>query len=312
MTFLMLFAGLALLLISGEFLVRGSVSLAGHFKISTLVVGLTVVSFGTSAPELVVSLNAAVSGHADISVGNVVGSNISNIGLVLALTIIIAPFFVNTRALVNDWLIMMSVTLVLVVMLLDLEMSRLEGLILVSLLLSFIAFSIWKSRRESRRGTKNYPPVKFSLPVSIIIIIVSCLGLVGGADMLVKGASEIARMMGVSERIISVSIIALGTSLPELATSAVAAVRKQNDISIGNILGSNIFNILAILGITATFVPFEVKDPGFTLDMIWMTGISLMLFAVILPLRGAFLNRWRGLTLAAIYFLYIYFVFFVK
>lgn len=312
MIFLMLFAGLALLLISGEFLVRGSVALAAHFRLSKLVIALTVVSFGTSAPELVVSLDAALSGHPDISIGNVVGSNISNIGLVLALTIIIAPFFVNTRSVLRDWIIMMGLSLVLIIMLYDLQLSRTEGIILLAMLLSFILFTVKRPGKKTGQAGDAAGPVKIRLPAAILLVILSCLGLVAGADLLVKGASGIARMMDLSERIISVSVIALGTSLPELATSVVAAVRKENDISIGNILGSNIFNILAIPGITAVIIPFSLNDAGFSFDLIWMAGISLFLFILILPLRGTMLSRWKGLLLAVLYITYIYIIFFIK
>ncbi|MDZ7737929.1 MAG: calcium/sodium antiporter [Bacteroidales bacterium] len=312
MTYLMLFTGLALLLISGEFLVRGSVALAAHFKLSKLVIALTVVSFGTSAPELVVSVDAALSGHPAISAGNVVGSNISNIGLVLALAIIITPFYVNTRSVMRDWITMMVLSLLLLIMLSDLQLSRIEGIILLVLLVSFIYFTLSVSRKTIPDGKTGPPVVKIKLPAAIIMVVLSCGGLVAGADLLVKGATDIARMMGLSERIISVSVIALGTSLPELATSAVAAVRKENDISIGNILGSNIFNILAILGITSLISPFSLDDPGFFFDLAWMCGISLILFILMLPLRGTVLRRWKGLLLAVLYLTYIYIVFFVK
>lgn len=312
MTSLLLIAGLALLLISGEFLVRGGVSLAGHFKISTLVVGITVISFGTSAPELVVSLNAAISGHADISLGNVIGSNISNMALVLAMTVLIAPYFVRTRAVLHDWMMMMGVSILLMIMLLNGALSRPEGFILVFILLVFLFWSLRKSRNDVRSGNSSHPIPKYSLGVAVIIVIVACVGLVFGADMLVKSATIIARKLGVSERIISVSVIALGTSLPELATSAMAAIRKQNEISIGNILGSNIFNVLAILGTTACVSPFEIKDKSFNFDMIWMLSISALIFLLILPLKGSLLKRWKGFVLILIYFTYIYLVFFVR
>jgi cation:H+ antiporter len=312
MTFVMLLAGLALLLISGQFLVRGGVCLANHLKISKLVVGLTVVSFGTSAPELVISLDAAALGYPNISVGNVVGSNISNIGLVLALTALITPYFVKTRELLSEWIPMMGATILLVLMLLDFRLSRIEGIILLLLLFVFIYWSIRKSRNRMKEDQVKFPPVKLKLPAAIIIVILSCLGLVAGAEMLVRSASQIARMLGVSERIISVSVIAVGTSLPELATSVIAAARKENDISISNIIGSNIFNILAILGATSAFVPFSVTDLDFSFDMFWMLGISLLLFLLILPLKGSNLRRWKGLILVLAYFTYIYIVFFVK
>lgn len=309
MTYLVLFAGFALLLISGEFLVRGGVSLAGHFNISPMVIGLTIVSFGTSSPELVVSLDAAITGHPDISVGNVVGSNISNIGLVLALTVIVAPFVVSRKEILDDIIIMTAVFLLIFIMLFDLHLSRFEGIVLVLLLAAYLFRSIRNDKKEDRVVPDN---IRYSLLISVVVIVLSCIGLVAGADMLVKSAGTIASRMGVSERIISVSVIAIGTSLPELATSFMAAIRKKNDIAIGNVVGSNIFNVLAILGLTATIKPFGITDTGFTSDMYWMTGIALLLIVMVAPSVNPKLTRWKGILLALVYLSYIYIVFFVR
>jgi cation:H+ antiporter len=308
---LYLIAGLILLLAGGEFLVRGGVSLAGHFKISALVVGVTVVSFGTSAPELVVSLDAALSGHPDISLGNVVGSNISNIGLVLALTILITPYFVNTKSVVRDWAVMIVISIMLTVFLYTgRTLSRLEGIIMLLLLAVFVFGTLKHSRMELRKGNGSPPEIKYSKVVSVLMIILSSIALVLGADFLVKGASEIARSFNISERVISVSVIALGTSLPELATSAVAAARKQNEISLGNIIGSNIFNILAILGITSTISPISIQDTGvLSFDLWYMLGISILLMLLILPLKGSHLGRWKGAVLVMSYILFLFFVY---
>jgi len=309
MTFVMLLAGLALLLLSGEFLVRGGVSLAGHFRLSPMVVGLTIISFGTSAPELVVSLDAAIEGHPAISLGNVIGSNISNLALVLALTVIISPFFVKRKEIIDDMIIMTGASILLFIMLLDFKLSRFEGIILVIMLAAYIYRSIRNDKREYRSSPTEK---KYSLSLSVIIIVLSSLGLVAGASMLVKSASTIATMLGVSERIISVSIIAVGTSLPELATSMIAAFRKERGISIGNVVGSNIFNILAILGITATVKPYQLNDPRFSVDMYWMIGIAVILIIMALPSRNPKLRRWNGIFLALIYLSYIYLVFFTS
>lgn len=309
MTYLVLFAGFALLLISGEFLVRGGVSLAGHFNISPMVIGLTIVSFGTSSPELVVSLDAAITGYPDISVGNVVGSNISNIALVLALTVIIAPFVVSRKEILDDIIIMTAVFLLMFIMLYDLRLSRFEGIGLVLLLAAYL----WRSIRNDKKEERTVPDkIRYSLLLSVIIIVLSCIGLVAGADLLVKSASTIASRMGVSDRIISVTIIAVGTSLPELATSFMAAIRKKNDIAIGNVVGSNIFNVLAILGITATINPFSISDAGFKSDMYWMTGIALLLIVMVMPSANPKLSRWKGILLALVYLSYIYIVFIVR
>jgi len=309
MTFVTLIAGLALLLLSSEFLVRGGVSLAGHFRLSPMVVGLTIVSFGTSAPELVVSLDAAIEGHPAISLGNVIGSNISNLALVLALTVIISPFFVNRREIIDDMIIMAGASILLFIMLLDLKFSRFEGIILIIILAAYI----YRSIRNDKRHYRSSPPqLKYTLFMTVVIIIISSIGLVAGASILVRSASKIAIMMGVSERIISVSVIAVGTSLPELATSLMAAFRKAKGISIGNVVGSNIFNILAILGVTATVKPYQLNDPRFSADMYWMIGIAILLILMVLPSRNPKLRRWNGIFLALVYLSYIYLVFFVS
>lgn len=312
--YIYLIAGLLILIAGGEFLVRGAVSLAGHFRISTMVVGVTVVSFGTSAPELVVSLDAALSGHPDISLGNVIGSNISNITLVLALAVIIAPYFVATRAVLKDWLIMIGATILFMVFLSTGErLVRIEGLIMVFFLVLFVWNSVSVSRKESISGDVQFPVPGYGKLPAAIIIVLSSAALVAGAELLVRGASGIAESFGVSERVISVSIIALGTSLPELATSAVAALRKQNEISLGNIIGSNIFNLLAILGITSSIATINVADRAvLTSDIWWMLGVSLLLMLLILPLRGSKLTRGKGALLIMVYLVYIYLVFTLK
>ena len=309
---ILLIPGLIILLFSGEFLVRSSVAFSRHLRISSLVVGLVVVSFGTSAPELFVSLNAALSGHPDISLGNVIGSNISNISIVLALTVIVMPYMVNTSELFRNWAIMMGASILLFIFLYTgHEITRLEGITFLMILVAFILHSVINSRQELRNDNSEHPRPQFSLPVSILIILLSSAGLAFGADLLVKGATAIARVWGVSERVISVSVIALGTSLPELVTSAVAALRKQREISIGNIIGSNIFNILAILGVTSAIRKISISSfTKFSADIIWMIAISVLLFLLILPMKGSRLGRWKGFVLASPYFVYIYLLYF--
>ena len=312
--YLYLLAGLAILIAGGEFLVRGAVSLAGHVRISAMVVGVTVVSFGTSAPELVVSLRAALSGHPDIALGNVIGSNISNITIVLALSVIIAPYFVVTRAVFKNWLVMIGATLLFMIFLYTGErLVRLEGLVMVSLLVIFVWNSVQVSRGEVKTKNRQVPQPRYGIWLAIVIIVLSSAALVGGADLLVRGASGIALSFGVSERVISVSVIALGTSLPELATSVMAAIRKHNEIALGNIIGSNIFNLLAILGITASVADINVSDRAvLTSDIWWMLGVSLLLMVLILPLKGSRLTRGKGVILFLVYLVYIYLVFTLK
>ncbi len=310
MDYIFLFLGFVLLMLSGDFLVRGSVSLAGHFKVSRLVIGVVVVSFGTSAPELVVSLDAAIKGHPDIAIGNVIGSNIANIALVLGLTAIILPIKVKKKAIHFDWLMMMLVSILFYVFCLSgYRLNLYEGGVFVFVLMTYIVWSIHKSRKENKVNTEESIIPKHSLLVSFILVAVSAVGLIYGAEFLVKGASHIAESMGVDERIISVSVIALGTSLPELATSIAAAIRKELDIFIGNIIGSNIFNILAILGLTSIVKVVKINPMVLKFDIFWMLGTSLLLFIFILPLRKGMVTRWKGLIFVFIYIIYIYLAF---
>lgn len=300
---ILLVIGFALLFISGHYLVMGGVELAKFFKIPTLVVGLTIVSFGTSAPELLVSLKAAFSGYPDISLGNVVGSNISNIALVLGITALICPIPVATKLLKSDWPIMILLSLLLFVFSLSGLLTWWHGAILLLILIYFNVNSIIKGRSSD----EVIPVVKIPWYYAILIIIASSVGLVFGAEWLVKGATGIARGLGVGERIISVSIIAFGTSVPELATSVVAAIKRQTDISIGNIIGSNVFNIAGILGITAVTKAIPVNQDILYNDMIWMIAISVLLFLLMVG-KSRKISKLNGIMLISAYGLYLFFL----
>jgi len=308
MEYVFLLLGFIVLLISGEFLVRGGIALSQHLKISTLVVGVTVISFGTSIPELMVSLEAVLKGHPDISIGNVIGSNISNIALVLGLTAIILPIPVRKNSMKFDWPVMMIAGILFYLFILNEILVFFEGLVFVVLLITFITWSIYNSRKEQNTINRKYNNPAISLFGSIILIIISSLGLVYGANWLVKGAGQIAKSFDVSEHAISVSIIAVGTSVPEITTSVIAALRKQTDISIGNIIGSNIFNIFGILGITSMIKNIPVKAFVIHFDIFWLLGMSLLLFLLFLPVKGGLLNRKKGLFLIILYISYICFV----
>ncbi len=309
MDYLFLLLGLGVLLLSGDLLVRGGVSLARHFRVSTLVVGMTIVSLGTSAPELVVSLQAVLSGHADFAIGTVVGSNISNIGLVLGLTVIIMPMAVNSRTVFIDWPMMMGATILFYFFIRNGELVHHEGMIFIFIIAGFLAFSILSSRRVEGKKEKKVLDPKYSLPMSLLIIIFSSVGLRFGADWLVKGASGIAQGFHVSDHVISVSIVAFGTSVPELATSVIAAMKKESDISIGNIIGSNLFNILGILGITAAIKNIDVNDQVLNFDIWFLGGISLLLLFMIIPAKRARIRRFEGIILVLCYIAYIAIVF---
>jgi len=204
---------------------------------------------------------------------------------------------------------MMLISILLYVFCLNLKLQFFEGLIFLIILALFIARSVLKSRKENLKSLEEPVKPKHKLFVSFLLVALASLGLIFGADFLVKGASNIAFKMGVEERIISVSVIALGTSLPELATSIMAAIRKELDIFIGNIIGSNIFNILAILGITSLIKSIDINPMILKFDIFWMLGISFLLFLFILPLRKGIVTRWKGLVFLFVYFLYIYLVF---
>ncbi|MDA3890438.1 MAG: calcium/sodium antiporter [Salinivirgaceae bacterium] len=301
---LFLVLGFVALFLSGKYLVTGSVQIARLFKIPTLVVGLTIVSFGTSAPELLVSLKAALSGHPDISIGNVVGSNISNMALVLGITALIFPIPVSKKIIRFDWPVLMIICLLFYGLALNGILEWWEGLIFVIAIVGFNVHSISKGRKPTE-DDEEIPAVEMKWHWALAIILASCIGLVFGADWLVKGASGLARSFGVGERIISVSIIAFGTSVPELATSVVAALKKETDISIGNIVGSNIFNVAGILGITSLVTPIPVNEKILSSDVIWMLAITILLFVLLIGKRKQ-LTRWKGAVLILSYSLYIY------
>ncbi len=309
MEYILTLFGFFILIGSGNFLVKGSVSMAKHFGLSSLVIGVTVVAFGTSAPELLVSVQAAIADHPEIALGNVIGSNISNIALVLAITAVISPISVNRNSIIIDWPVMMTAGILLGIFSLDNSLQFTEGLVLNLILLVFIWFSIKNSKKsETVKPKEDAGNKSMKLPVSLGLIIISSAGLALGAKLLVDNSSSIATNLGVSERAIAISMLAVGTSLPELVTSVIAALQKETDISIGNIIGSNIFNILSVLGITALIKPMEVS-PVIQIDILVMLLISLLLLFMMIPARKAKITRVEGILLILSYIIYLIYVF---
>ena len=307
MEYLLLLLGFTLLIFSGRILIRNAVAIAHRFRLSPFVIGLTVVAIGTSAPELLVSLSGALKGHTDVAVYNVIGSNISNILLVLAVAAIILPIPVRKLALYLDWPAMMLLSIIAFLFILDLNLSRWEGVVLIVLLVSFVTYSIYRSGKDSADDLKE-EILQRSVPLAVVLILVSSGGLALGADILVDNAVVVARYFQISERIISVSLISVGTSIPELTTSAIAAFRKQTDISIGNIIGSNIFNIGFVLGITSLVSPMKINPLIMSFDIYWFLGAGLFLMLImILPVKRE-LQRWKGITMLSVYLIYLYFV----
>jgi len=311
MTYFLLFIGLALLLVSGEVLVKGAVGLATRLRISKLVVGATVVSLGTSAPELLVSMQAALAGHPEIAIGNVVGSNIANIALVLGLVLIIFPLHVDKDTVRLDWPVMMFASILFYLLAMNGILGFFEGLMLVAILIGYVSYAVYKSRKQSGQDTESdfielKSEARRGFGFLLLLIIGGSIGLVFGARWFLQGAVAIAEQFDVSEHLISVTLVAFGTSVPELFTSLVAAFRKQTDISIGNLIGSNTFNILAILGLTSIVKEVAVSERMLSADMFWMLGISFLLLPFFLLSRK--LTRWQGFALVICYVAYIYFV----
>jgi cation:H+ antiporter len=277
-----LLAGLVLLYFGAEGLVRGSSSLALRLGLSPLVVGLTVVAFGTSSPELMVSLRAALAGQSDISVGNVVGSNICNIGLILGLCALITPIATSSQIVRIDIPIMIGITALSLLLMADGNLGRTEGIIFVLILVAYVIFSIYIARRQpaDALGAEFGEEVKISkrgLAIDILMVIGGLALLLFGARFLVDGAVIIARTYEWSEALIGLTIVAIGTSLPELATSLLAAIKKESDIAVGNIVGSNIFNLVGILGITAIVHPLQAAGIS-GVDLAVMAGFAILLW----------------------------------
>ena len=309
-TYLLLLAGLILLFVSGKYLVDSSVVIATRFRIPTMIIGLTVVAFGTSAPELLVSVQAAMKGFPEIAMGNVVGSNISNILLVLAITALIFPIPVPKNSVRHDWPVLMFVSLLLFAFAWDGNLTRLEGLILLLLLMLYIAVAVIQARK-SQRGQKEEPAGGKQMKAWIagLVFLLSCAGLAVGADLLVEHAAIVAEGLGVSQRVISITMVAVGTSIPELATSVIAALRKETEIAIGNIIGSNIMNILSVLGISSVIGNISVDRAISHFDIPWMLGVTILLLLMMLPASRAKIVRWEGVLMIVVYLLYIYMIF---
>lgn len=310
MMIIFLVIGVVFLYFGAELLVRGSANLAMRCGVSALVAGLTIVAFGTSAPELVVSIKAGLDGFGDIAVGNVVGSNIFNIAVILGITAVVRPLKVHLNVLRVDTPVMLAASVFLLAVLYNWQISRIEGMFLFIGIIVYTVFTILAARRAGE--TKVDFPVEQLIPekkvntVLDIIFVICGLGiLVVGSRFFVNGAVELARVIGVSEAVIGLTIVAAGTSLPELATSIIAAIKKEEDIAIGNIIGSNIFNILAILGTSSLIAPLSAAGVG-QMSLYFMLGTTVLLMPFMRT--GFVLNRIEGILLILIYGGYLYYL----
>ncbi|PKP19378.1 MAG: sodium:proton exchanger [Bacteroidetes bacterium HGW-Bacteroidetes-21] len=310
MDYLFLLIGLTMIILGANWLVNGASSIAKSYGISDLVIGLTIVGFGTSAPELAINIYAAVKGSADIAIGNVLGSNIANILLILGVSAIIYPLKVANSAKWKEIPISLLAILVLAFFLNDSffgfsannSLSRLDGILLLVLMGAFLVYAFKSSKSEII--TTEEVGKKIPLWKAIIMILIGLAGLFFGGQIFVDGAIGIARDLGMSERVIGLTIVAIGTSLPELATSVVAAMKKKSDIAVGNVIGSNIFNVFFILGTTAVISPLPF-DPAANMDILVATVASLMLFMTTITFGRKIIDRIEGVIFLMVYVGYI-------
>ena len=312
---LLLLVGMSLLLGGGELMVRGASSIARHFGVSPLVIGLTVVAFGTSAPELAVNLKAALGGDPGISFGNITGSNLANIGLIVGCAALLRPLEIHANVIRREIPMMLVATVAVLVMSLDTQLrdaasasfDRPEGIILLGLFgvfLFYTARDMIKARAQNG-GTDSSVPGSSSeaIPLSIARTVIGIAGLVGGAEITVGSAKEIARAIGVPDFIISFTMIAIGTSLPELVTAIVATRRGATDLAVGNVVGSNIFNLLFVLATTSVIAPIALP-PDAWIDLVAVLVVSMMLLPFSITARSRIV-RWEGICLLIAYFGYV-------
>lgn len=304
---LFIIAGLALLILGGNWLLKSAVALSLKLSIPKIVIGMTVVSFATSAPELIVSIKAALDGSPDLALGNVVGSNIANLGLVLGVTVVLGSIDVRKSFYTTDWPVMMVASLLFVGFIyFDGVLQRYEGIIMVVFLFLFLVYLL---RFQKVAVVDELPEDDMPLPLykTVLFLGIGGVALWGGSELLIEGAKNMASSLGVSERVIGITVVSVGTSIPELAASIIAILKKEKAISVGNLIGSNIFNLLAVLGITSIITPVSVNDQGLlTNDIFWMLGISFLILPLVFFPKGLRLGWRDGLILLASYTAFVY------
>lgn len=307
MEFLAIIFGLILLIKGGEWLMKAAVSLSLSMRVPKIVIGMTVVSFATSAPELIVSLQSSLSGHSDLALGNVVGSNIANLAFVLAITILISPITITQSFYKIDWPMMILATLLFIGFLnSDQGLEQWEGACLFILLIIFLVYLILFQKQAVYDEAPEDDEL-LSLQKTISYFFLGAVGLWLGSETLVKGAIFLANSLGVSERIVSITVVSVGTSIPELSASIIAVINKEKAISIGNLIGSNIFNLMAVMGVTALVNPIPVGDLNMlSNDIWWMLVISLMILPLVFLPRKRQLGRLDGLILLTLYVCFLW------
>ncbi|MCJ7466859.1 MAG: calcium/sodium antiporter [Maribacter sp.] len=307
LNFLFIALGLVLLIIGGNWLLKSAVALSLRLNIPKIVIGMTVVSFATSAPELIVSIKSALDGFPDLALGNVVGSNIANLGLVLAITVILGHIDVKRSFYTTDWPVMMLASLLFFGFLyFDGELTFYEGIIMVVVLFLFLVYLL---RFQKTAVVDEAPMDDILLPMykTVLFLGLGGVALWGGSELLINGAVGLATAFNVSERVIGITIVSVGTSIPELAASVIAVLKKEKAISLGNLIGSNIFNLLAVLGITAIITPIKVVDQTLlTNDIFWMLGISFLILPLVFFPKGLRLGWRDGIVLLLVYTAFVF------
>lgn len=307
MNFLFIILGFTLLIFGGNWLLKSAVAISLRLQIPKIIIGMTVVSFATSAPELIVSAKAAFQGYPDLSLGNVMGSNIANLGFVLAITLLVAKIDVQKSFYTTNWPVMMFATTLMALFVLDDQIvQRYEGIILFAALLAFLIYLL---KFQKQAVVDEMPEDDEALPdyKTAFFLIIGAAGLWAGSELLIEGATETAKDFGVSERLIAITVVSIGTSIPELSASLIAVLKKEKAISLGNLIGSNVFNILAVLGITAMISPVSVND--LTLlnnDIFWVLGISFLILPLVFFPKKLRLDWKDGLVLMISYIVFLY------
>lgn len=305
--FLFVVGGLVLLIAGGNWLLKSAVDLSLKLNIPKIVIGMTVVSLATSAPELIVSVNAALDGFPDLALGNVVGSNIANLGLVLAVTVILGPIDVKRSFYTTDWPVMMLASMLFFGFIyFDGVLEQYEGVVMVVCLFVFLVYLL---RFQKPVVAEEEDHITVTLPIykTALFLVLGGLSLWGGSELLINGAVGMATVFGVSERVIAITVVSIGTSIPELAASIIAVIKKEKAISLGNLIGSNIFNLLAVLGITSIITPVKVIDAGLlSNDIFWMLGISFSILPLVFIPKGLRLGWRDGIILLGIYVAFVY------
>ena len=304
---LFIILGLFLLILGGNWLLKAAVALSLKLSIPKIVIGMTVVSFATSAPELIVSIKAALNGSPDLALGNVVGSNIANLALVLGVTVILGSIDIKKSFYTTDWPVMMLASLLFVGFIyFDGVLERYEGILMVMFLFVFLVYLL---RFQKTAVVDELPEDDIPLPFykTMFFLGIGGVALWGGSELLIEGAKNLAASLGVSERVIGITVVSIGTSIPELAASIIAVLKKEKAISVGNLIGSNIFNLLAVLGITSIITPINVIDQGLlTNDVWWMLGVSFLILPLVFVPKGLRLGWRDGLVLLGLYTVFVY------